>query len=970
MKKFLSLVLALVMTMSLVTISAGAKDFTDSDEITYTEAVDVMSTMGIIDGYDGGSFQPTGTLTRGAAAKIIACMMLGKTTAEALGNSAAPFKDVPVGSTFAGYIAYCSEAGIIDGYADGTFRPSAKLTGFAFLKMLLTALGYDSDVEGYTGTNWTVNVSSRAIEIGLTAGNDEFVGTELATREEACLYAVNTLKATLVEYASKGTNVTVNGATVAIGASKPVYVTSNIYSAATSIDNTRDNATGDYTVEFAENYQPKLKLNRDLDVFGRPAYTWNWDSKDIGTYVDYSQLVLEATAAVKFNEVYEVLGSTVLKGSDLAVYFDGVKSNAIVKNDIARTNKVTMDGTGNGVLTQVFYDGNDEITIVEINTYLAKATSDYNEKTDKLNLTVYGYNKTTRKLDSSVDAPYTGITSESIAAAADCESDDFLLVTIADGVLQTIDFAESESDVAMTSFVKDKSVGNATTTYNFAKSLRYDPAILQNWDANNMANETYNVYLDEYGYLVGIELYSAAKNYVFITGYDISTSAIAASTVKATAIFTDGSKQTIDVNAEKGVGATWTTKNSVLNTWYTYSVNSAGVYTLTDNATWVHDTEHDIKSAYVGLHQTTPAGRYYYGNLETNYILVDKDTGLKTLDSKRAIYKIENVISGMRNVNIDATTAGNSCGSYAVVNSKGYIIAAVVVGDNLGLSQNYAYVTTGNPKVENIRSDSEGYWYWDFEVITKDDGITTKTVKGEFGTLTSIIASGAEGLYTFTYDADGYVVDADPVTPDITTPDAIVPGTTSDMRYTTTYQLQTDGETINAVNAGTYMRGFALAAGYKIYTVETLNGTVTAQDWGNDAIAAVSSLALNDAVTTKDVYALFNSNGEATTVVIVIGTNFNGNQGGNWGSSGNVTALGGTYTANATPGLPGTLTVNLTGAAATDTNVVTLSMIVAGVTTPMGSYEITGPADTITISLASGAYLLTCGNVTGSFTVA
>ena len=30
MKKFLSLVLALVMTMSLVTVSAGAKDFTDS----------------------------------------------------------------------------------------------------------------------------------------------------------------------------------------------------------------------------------------------------------------------------------------------------------------------------------------------------------------------------------------------------------------------------------------------------------------------------------------------------------------------------------------------------------------------------------------------------------------------------------------------------------------------------------------------------------------------------------------------------------------------------------------------------------------------------------------------------------------------------------------------------------------------------------------------------------------------------
>ena len=242
MKKFLSLVLALVMTMSLVTVSAGAKDFTDSEDLSgeaYAEAVNVMSEMGIIDGYAGGAFQPQGTLTRGAAAKIIACMMLGKTTAEALGTQAAPFKDVPVGSTFAGYIAYCVESGLIDGYADGTFRPSAQLTGFAFLKMLLTALGYDSAIEGFTGPNWTVNVASRAIEAGLTKGNENFVGTRAATREEACLYAVNALKATLVEYENKGTDVTVNGATVAIGASKPTYVTSNIHDAATSIN---DNA--------------------------------------------------------------------------------------------------------------------------------------------------------------------------------------------------------------------------------------------------------------------------------------------------------------------------------------------------------------------------------------------------------------------------------------------------------------------------------------------------------------------------------------------------------------------------------------------------------------------------------------------------------------------------------------------------------------------------------------------------------
>ncbi len=161
MKKFLSLVLALVMTMSLVTVSAGAKDFTDDSEITYKEAVDVISALGVVDGYSGGDFRPDDVLTRGAAAKIICNLILGPTTASALNAGTAPFKDVPVTNTFAGYITYCSQQGIISGYADGTFRPTGTLSGNAFMKMLLGALGYDSSIEGYTGPNWTGPSSSR-----------------------------------------------------------------------------------------------------------------------------------------------------------------------------------------------------------------------------------------------------------------------------------------------------------------------------------------------------------------------------------------------------------------------------------------------------------------------------------------------------------------------------------------------------------------------------------------------------------------------------------------------------------------------------------------------------------------------------------------------------------------------------------------------------------------------------------------
>ena len=71
MKKFLSLVLALTMALSLVTVSAGATDFDDDGDITYQEAVTVIAGMGIVDGYSDGTFGPDEALTRGAAAKII-----------------------------------------------------------------------------------------------------------------------------------------------------------------------------------------------------------------------------------------------------------------------------------------------------------------------------------------------------------------------------------------------------------------------------------------------------------------------------------------------------------------------------------------------------------------------------------------------------------------------------------------------------------------------------------------------------------------------------------------------------------------------------------------------------------------------------------------------------------------------------------------------------------------------------------
>ena len=357
MKKFLSLVLALTMALSLVTVSAGATDFDDDGDITYQEAVTVIAGMGIVDGYSDGSFRPDDVLTRGAAAKIICNLILGPTTADALSASSAPFVDVPTTNTFAGYITYCSQQGIISGYADGTFRPTDTLSGNAFMKMLLGALGYDSDKEGYTGANWTVNVIKQAVGIELNDGNDDFVGSQAVTRQEACLYAFNTLKATMVEYSDNST-VTVGDITIS---------SQGDYSDVTNGTSSDGNIEDDGLMQFAERYFRDLEAEDDTDDFGRPATTWTYDGDELGTYAD------DADATYVVGDTEDTLGTLVTDdacldysssdiNSDADVYFNGTDEGAYSSN---RNSALA----GKGDILEVYEDDNGDVDTIVIRSY-------------------------------------------------------------------------------------------------------------------------------------------------------------------------------------------------------------------------------------------------------------------------------------------------------------------------------------------------------------------------------------------------------------------------------------------------------------------------------------------------------------------------------------------------------------------------------------------------------------------------
>ena len=406
MKKFLSLVLALVMTMSLVTISAGAADFGDSNDIDYKEAVDVISALGIVDGYSDGSFRPDGSLTRGAAAKIICNLVLGPTTASALSASTAPFKDVPTTNTFAGYITYCSQQGIISGYGDGTFRPTGSLTGNAFLKMLLGALGYDSSVEGYTGANWQVNVVKQAVGIGLDDGNDDFVGSRTVTRQEAALYAFNTLQATMVEYDTKSA--------IVVG-----DVTINTVPARSDMANIAANQTikQDNKMQFGERYFDNLRLTTVSDDFGRPSNKWTVKNVAVGTYPKTADYVY--TAAASGDTAADKVKDMGLKGFDVDATSYEINGDSKTLSGSDNAKLETIAGlTANGTQVLVYLDDDKAETIdnvVVMETQLMQIN------------TVKSGTVTLKKVDDSQDGDTTNVPFKTVAAV---EEDDDVFATL------------------------------------------------------------------------------------------------------------------------------------------------------------------------------------------------------------------------------------------------------------------------------------------------------------------------------------------------------------------------------------------------------------------------------------------------------------------------------------------------------------------------------------------------------------
>ena len=103
---------------------SSKNDFSDvSADKWYNNAVSTLSRMGVIGGYADGTFRPDAPISRAEFAKI--AVSFTQNNGSAVYNY---FTDVKTTDWFAPYVTAAKDAGLIEGYSDGSFKPESKIT--------------------------------------------------------------------------------------------------------------------------------------------------------------------------------------------------------------------------------------------------------------------------------------------------------------------------------------------------------------------------------------------------------------------------------------------------------------------------------------------------------------------------------------------------------------------------------------------------------------------------------------------------------------------------------------------------------------------------------------------------------------------------------------------------------------------------------------------------------------------------
>ena len=761
MKKLLALVLALVMSMSLVTISNAA--YSDKADIDLKEAVDVLSAVGVFEGSDG-KFDPKANLTREQAAKLVAYLQLSQKSADALvgGNK---FTDVAANRWSAGYVDYCATTGVVAGVGNGQFNPTGSLTALQFGKMLLVCLGYDATTENLTGADWQINTSKLMASAKLLKGLDSVKANDVITREQAAQMMLNAIKAPTVEYDTKGSTITIGGTVIGIGGSKATYVTATVAEdkSANNIGKTQLTNTGAYTVELGEKLFSNLKLNSDTDAFERPVTVWTLKAEKIGSYANTPDLTY--TAEVKLGTIYSDLGTSkklVYSNDDVdvahgeenvfAYYADGTINASLGKGDIAKGNDQKVGG--NGVLIEVYYDDvANTAKVVEINTYGGEVTS-------------------ARAKTASKDANVT-VTPLNAGKGGNYETEDFKVDDIVaynystktgDAGVKNVVAAEKVTG-ELTGYTAGKSVVVGGTTYKFNKAASIDTSALAGAIDNDVT-----LALDKYGYVLNVNTDATSTNYAVVLKYQDKGSFDDA---KAELLFTDGTTKTVELkdNADVETGSL-----------VSYTITNKGKYDLKvlekapDTETGVTLTTKGSSTIRIGSVVKANSKTIFLvatksGNSDTVYTSYTGIANVPTITAGSTAAKVNAYVksgSAATVVYIDATAATTSVESSTkdVVFVKGSSTTGASYDTKKGTFYTYDAIVNGEITTIDSADKITSYALYT-SMATDENGVVKLSADGSVfsGTGTDKAANDAIGLngayYSYSKDCQVFYIDSE-----------------------------------------------------------------------------------------------------------------------------------------------------------------------------------------------------------------
>ena len=823
LKRALSLGLTATMISGLMVMGSSAASYADVTSKQNEEAIEVLKTVGIMTGDENGKFNPEAKVTRNEMA-VVMCNLLDYTVASYKGTS--PFTDVPEWAE--PYVAACYTNGITSGYDAKTYGGSDTVTTGQAALMLLKALGYFQYSADF-GSDWLVETTKN----GSTAGLFDGVATgakEALTRNDVAQMVLNALEADLVKAEKNGSDVHVGD--VVISGGKATYdARTGTDSKYAKIDSTK--VDGKYTIQLGEDlYDGDLvKADGADDDFGRPSVKWTYENKEIGTYADDADAVY--TATVEKQDLYDLVGSDVyndLKNgdADFTVVVDGVAqkdvklSDYIVKNnDDDAGNKIIKEGA----TTEVFIDDDsNDVVITVINSYVAQVDGDYDKNDEELELDILD--------EAFVDVKDTTLSSDDFDYLDSYSDEDYVLITVANKEIKTIDLAETVEG-KVTAYTEKKNVTVDGTKYEYSKN--YTDAVKEDSNLSYDLNDAYTLVLDANGYVIYTDGTAGHNDYVYVAKMDYAGGA--KKSLEGDAYFIDGTNKVITIDNDDDFDA------RDYGNWYSYNEKSNGKYELE-----AIPTDKDTDTFYGSVSTSVNKGVVTENGKSTVYVNDTNTTGSGKIDKVKAnndtIFVVNDdddvtAYTGIKNVpDITAKDSKNGAVTVAVVMDDDYADVVYIYSADMSISGDSGdrvYLLEEGPNASVDKDDNK---YYEYDAI----------VNGEITTVKATDKNLKIGLYqNVSYDENGYMDDQD-----------LVKGTSDD-----------DFKAYEKITEISYKAGVlslnkndvVLADSYKIFV----------NDDGDGKTTTPSSLAKNfgvDGTYSESVFVFEDDNDEAVEVYV------------------------------------------------------------------------------------------------------